>query len=248
MNASYRWALFDGTGCCTSIISSPVDLGLPFPVDAEVRPDDLFMGVDGHPAQRQRVELSVSRRYLVADGVDRLTIAGLPSGAFVLVDGRAQPVTEAISASVAGSIVIEAAPPFISQPVVIEADTLASFALRLAADIDRQAEAARVAGGMPLAGQQEVYAVKTAEARELLAGGDATACPFLAREADARGVDLNALAAAVIAKADAWALLAAEIEACRAGAKQAIASADTIETIISAAAVEWPARDQGASQ
>ncbi|MGR4892292.1 hypothetical protein ACIPPQ_14790 [Sphingopyxis sp. LARHCG72] len=248
MTATYRWALFDDMGRCTSIISSPVDLDLPFAVGAEDRPDDLYLGGDNRLARRQPVELVASRRYLVADGVDRVTIAGLPADARVLVDGRAQSVAEGISSDQPGSIVVEAAPPFISAPVLIEVDTLSAIAARLAAEVDRQAETVRTARGLLLAGQQEAYAAKTAEARTLLAGGDGAACPFLQREAEARGVSLAELASAVIAKADAWAVLAAEIEALRAGAKQAIANATDIETIITAAAVDWPAPDQGESQ
>src|SRR3546814_12216243 len=64
--------------------------------------------------------LRVSRRYLIADGVDRVEIGGLPADALVLVDGHAQPVSEGISAAEAGSLVIEAAAPFLAPSVVVE--------------------------------------------------------------------------------------------------------------------------------
>lgn len=248
MTAAFRWALFDDMGRCTSIISSPVDLELPFAVDADVRPDDLCLGTDGHPARRQPVALTVSRPFLHADGLDHVMVEGLPVDAHVLVDGRIQLAAEAISTFQTGSLVIEAAPPFIAAPVIVEAELLPTFAARFAVEVDRRAEAARAAHGLLLAGQQQTYAAKSAEARALLAGGDAADCPFLEREAAARGVELLALAAAVVAKADEWAALAAEIEALRSGAKQAITNATTIETIISAAHVEWPVPEQGEGQ
>jgi hypothetical protein len=248
MTHPLRWALFDDIGRCSSIISSPVDLGLPHPVGADARAEELYLDGGGQVARRTSAELLPSRRHLVAGGADRVTIGGLPADALVLVDGRPQPVSDGIGAAEPGSLLIEAAPPFVAAPVFVEVDTLPAFAVRFAAEIDRQAEAARAAHGLLLAGQQEAYAAKTAEARALRASGGAYAGPFLTREAEARSVDLLDLASAVIAKAEAWAAVAAEIEARRGGAKQAIANAADIETLISAAAVDWPAPDKGEGQ
>src|SRR3546814_16798224 len=103
-------------GRCTSIISSPVDLDLPHPVGAGARADDLYLDDEGRVTRRHPAELRVSRRYLIADGVERVEIGGLPADALVLVGGDAQPVSEGLSAAEEGRGSFEEAAPSTSTP------------------------------------------------------------------------------------------------------------------------------------
>jgi hypothetical protein len=81
------------------------------------------------------------------------------------------------------------------------------------------------------------YQRKEAEARAFLAAAAPVAgdYPMLSAEAAARGLTLAALAASVVAAADAYTALAAGVEAARAGARLAIEGAATIEEMHAAA-------------
>lgn len=81
------------------------------------------------------------------------------------------------------------------------------------------------------------YQRKEAEARAFLAAAAPVAgdYPMLTAEAAARGLTLAAMAASVVAAADAYTALAAGVEAARAGARLAIEGAATIEEMHAAA-------------
>lgn len=110
----------------------------------------------------------------------------------------------------------------------------------LMARVDLEAEQVRlrfVTGG---AGQAMTYARKEAEARAWTAD-NAAPTPFLNAEAAATGQPLAAVAAEVVARADAWVQIGSAIEGARMGAKAAIDRAATLGAIVAAAAVDWSA-------
>lgn len=102
-----------------------------------------------------------------------------------------------------------------------------AMALSALDSIDKAAEAARlryISGGF---GQETTYARKEAQAREWQDSGfSGEAPPFIAAEADALGIDRQALALQVIALADFWGgEKAPQIEATRRKWKVAVQSA-----------------------
>jgi hypothetical protein len=102
-----------------------------------------------------------------------------------------------------------------------------------------------------IAGQQLTYDRKEREAREFLAAvePDPADFVFLNAEATETEQDIADVAAAVVANADAWALLGAAIEGRRLGAKRAVTLAKAGEGTVAerrdamnaAAAVDWEA-------
>ncbi len=117
---------------------------------------------------------------------------------------------------------------------------LAIVRLSLAERIDTEAEQVRlrfVTGG---AGQAMTYARKEAEARAWTIDSSVPT-PFLDAEATATGQPLSAVAAEVVARADAWVQIGSAIEGTRMGAKAAMEQADTLAGIVAAAAVDWSA-------
>lgn len=111
----------------------------------------------------------------------------------------------------------------------------AFYALR----VDVAAELYREQFITPGAGQAMTYQRKEAEARAWTSGGDPATAPFIAAEATARGMTIDALAAEIIVAADAWSHIGARIEGARMGAKAAIATAMTVPAIAAGAAVDW---------
>lgn len=87
------------------------------------------------------------------------------------------------------------------------------------------AEAVRSRFITPGAGQALTYARKEIEARAWIAGGDPATSPFLAAEAAAVDMSIDALAQLVIAQADAWVEAGSAIEARRRGLLVAIEEA-----------------------
>lgn len=112
--------------------------------------------------------------------------------------------------------------------------------MALAARIDAQAELVRQRFLTPGAGQAMTYQRKEAEARAWLAD-DSVPTPFLSAEAPARGMTVAALAAEVVALADAWVAVGSVIEGLRMGGKAALADATTLGAIVAAAQIDWDA-------
>ena len=117
-----------------------------------------------------------------------------------------------------------------------------------AADVDRQAELARlrfITGG---SGQALEYQQTETEARawSAAAGPMLADFPFLKAEVDAiaettgQAPDPDAVAATVIAQADAWKAAGSEIKRLRRAAKLTIEAASTPEEIAAAQVISWP--------
>ncbi|MDP1026400.1 hypothetical protein Q5H91_04180 [Sphingomonas sp. KR1UV-12] len=104
--------------------------------------------------------------------------------------------------------------------------------------VDNDAERARAAIITALPGQVGTYVLKEAAARAWLADNGASTA-MLQPEATARGMTIAALAAEVIANAEAWAQLSGAIEGMRYAAKARIAAAATIGAIVEAAVIDW---------
>lgn len=115
---------------------------------------------------------------------------------------------------------------------------LAPLRVSMAAQVDAQAEAVRANILTPGSAQAMTYMRKESEARAWLAD-PAVATPFLAAEAPARGMTIEALATEVVALADAWVTVGAAIEGARMGAKATIAAATTLSAIVAARNIDW---------
>lgn len=117
------------------------------------------------------------------------------------------------------------------------------------AEIDRQAEAARLRFVTPGSGQSAVYLAKAEEALALQTDGspDPADYPLLAASIGIEGADLAAVAAVVLAQRAAWLTVAAAIEAERLGAKAAIDALDSPPAPEDVAAIlaglSWPAAE-----
>lgn len=125
-------------------------------------------------------------------------------------------------------------------PAVIAGPAVDLALLRAAvcSDINVAAERMRDRFLTPGSGQAMTYTRKEGEARDWTINHD-TPTPFLSAEAAARGMTIEALAAEVIAQADAWVTIGAAIEAKRMGAKSAVNGATTIGGIVAASNVDW---------
>jgi len=95
----------------------------------------------------------------------------------------------------------------------------------LRAAVCARAEAVRGQFITPGAGQALTYARKEIEARAWITGSDPASSPFLAAEAAAVDMSIDALAQLVIAQADAWIEAGSAIEARRRGLLVAIEEA-----------------------
>jgi hypothetical protein len=126
--------------------------------------------------------------------------------------------------------------------------TLAGLKRELQDQVDREAEAARlrfITGG---AGQALEYQATEAEARAFLAAAAPAlaAYPFLKAEVDARELAEGtapapaAVAAEIVAQAEAWTVVGAEIKRLRRAAKLAIDAAASPQAARAAAMVTWP--------
>jgi hypothetical protein len=130
--------------------------------------------------------------------------------------------------------VVEADGPTMLNGEPGKATYIEAVRLPLIAAIDEAAEG-RLQALMPSAARAVIYAAKEAEAR----CGAAAEMSFLEAEAAATGVSKKDLAAAVIAKADAFREAAVTIEAKRQAAKKAVRDAETIPAMIAAGEVDW---------
>lgn len=111
---------------------------------------------------------------------------------------------------------------------------------KLKESVDAMAEVARSRFVTPGAGQALAYMRKEAEARELLQRGG-TPGPHIAAEAAVLGVSAVTAAAEIVARADAFARVSAEIEAIRRSAKIAVDQAGTVADARRALlGVRWP--------
>jgi hypothetical protein len=113
--------------------------------------------------------------------------------------------------------------------------------------VDNEAERMRATHITALPGHVSAYWLKAEAARRWLADNDASTV-MLASEARARGMTIAELAAQVIAKADAWAIVADAIEGIRFTAKAAIEAATTIGAIAQAAVIDWTVLDEPNAQ
>lgn len=106
--------------------------------------------------------------------------------------------------------------------------------------IDTAAERAREQFMTPGAGQALTYQRKLEEARAY--ANDAPGpFPLLEASVGSDGADVAAVAATVLATADAWSVVAAQIEGQRLRAKRAVAAAETHAAIVAElAALTWP--------
>ncbi|MBE0530410.1 MAG: hypothetical protein IH626_06240 [Rhodospirillales bacterium] len=130
---------------------------------------------------------------------------------------------------------------------IIEPRPLAPMQAEAIAQIDRDAEAARLAYITGGSGQALVYKRKSDQARACLADYDAQNLPpagmFPALDAEVgiTGADVVDVATMVVGLEDAWATVADAIEAIRLGAKKNVGLAETpaaVHDIV--AALAWP--------
>lgn len=119
-------------------------------------------------------------------------------------------------------------------------EEIADLEAELLARIDREAGEFRTRFITDVPGQAQTYAEKEREAREYQVDPNGT-FPFLTFEAATTGASLAAVAALIIATADAWRQLGAAIEGLRMGAKQAVKDATTYSGKLAAAEVDWEA-------
>lgn len=243
MTGLFHYAAFDQFGRCTGIMQSAVDLGLPHSIEGGSHPGELFLDESGEVRRRIEVLPTISRGYLISDGADQIDIAGIEEDVRLLVNGVDVGPLRAIRSGVAETLVIEVAPPFVAEPMIVEAAPREQLIERFSAEVDAVADAVRSRLGASGALQQDIHRRKEAEARAVMATAEPflpSAIPFLKAEAEARAIGIRELAAEVIGKADAWAALSARIEALRVAAKRKIAAAADVETMIAAKYFAWP--------
>ena len=128
--------------------------------------------------------------------------------------------------------------------------TLEALKAEAAAEIDRQAEAARLRFLTGGSGQALEYQATEAEARAFLASGapfDPALYPFVEAERLAAAQLLgaappaDAVAQEIVAQSDAWKVAGSAIKTLRRAAKLLIEAAGSVSEVRAALAVEWPA-------
>jgi len=109
------------------------------------------------------------------------------------------------------------------------------------AKIDREAEATRGQYITLGSGQAMVYQQKLLEARLVTADPEIepNEIPHVVMEAMDEGVTVAAKAAEIIATADAWTFISAEIERRRLSAKRAVRAAQDLADVDAASIVDW---------
>ena len=120
---------------------------------------------------------------------------------------------------------------------------LGPLQLALAAQVDRDAEVARLLWITPGSGQALTYEQKRIEAERMATdpAPQPEAYPMLAAEVGITADTLAAVGALVRARAAAWTAAAAQIESLRLQAKAAVMAANNAAEARAAAAVTWPA-------
>lgn len=110
----------------------------------------------------------------------------------------------------------------------------------LRAKVDAEAEMFCKGFVTPGETQMVRYQRKEAQARAWLADNNASV-PMLVAEAAATGVTVAALAAIVVATADAWGAIMDMVEGVRIGAKKEVTDATTVPEALAASLVDWQA-------
>lgn len=112
---------------------------------------------------------------------------------------------------------------------------LAAARVAALAAIDGAAEAARLRNITPGGGQAMTYLRKEAQARAYVTAGYTGSVPALVQaKANAAGITVQHAADLIIATADAWEALAAQIEEAREGGKAAVGAAADVAAVVAA--------------
>lgn len=121
--------------------------------------------------------------------------------------------------------------------------TIDTLKLTLTAQVDADAEAARLLWITAGSGQALTYEQKRIEAERMATdpAPQPDAYPLLAAEVGITADTLAAVGALVRARAAAWTAIAAQIESLRLQAKAAVMAATNAAEARAAAAVTWPA-------
>lgn len=121
--------------------------------------------------------------------------------------------------------------------------TVDTLKLTLTAQVDADAEAARLQWITPGSGQALTYEQKRAEAERMATdpAPQPTDYPLLAAEVGITADTLTAVGTLVRARAAAWTAIAAQIESLRLQAKAAVMAASNAAEARAAAVVPWPA-------
>lgn len=125
-------------------------------------------------------------------------------------------------------------------PLELTADELAEIKADLCGRIDRAAGAAR-AGVITVApGQDYIYAIKLAEAGQVIRDAvKAAEVPLIAAEAEADGMSLAQKACQIVKASRQCALALSTIEIARRAAKRAVGLAKTKSEAEAAASIDW---------
>jgi hypothetical protein len=120
---------------------------------------------------------------------------------------------------------------------------LNTLKLTLTAQVDADAEAARLLWITPGSGQALTYEQKRAEAERMATdpAPQPEAYPMLAAEVGITADTLSDVGALVRSRAAAWTVIAAQIESLRLQAKAAVMAAINAAEARAAATVPWPA-------
>lgn len=164
------------------------------------------------------------------------------------IDGNQIVMTPVLNGDLTIEQVAEKDVPAGASWMIVDASSLVSVVdldqvkADLIAQIDAEAERARLAHITGGAGQAMTYSQKAAEAKAFLADSepDAANYPLLSAEVGITAPTLAGVAAVVAAEHAAWTVTGAQIEALRLGAKAAIAAADDADAVHAAASVLWP--------
>lgn len=198
--------------------------------------------------ERATVALSVVRSTVAFDAPDAIPISGLEGVVKLSINGTETDVQGSFdfTATEAGVHLIEAAGAHRSQPLIVTAVSRGEIEATLHSQIDTQAGETRKRFITEVPGQEMTYMRKETEARAYVAahGPKAADYPLLSAEASVKEVALLDLANTVIANANAWSVVGAQIEALRIGAKDAVSKAKTVQQMFDAANVEWPSAGQ----
>jgi hypothetical protein len=174
------------------------------------------------------------------------TVDELAEHGWLRVIGEADPARETETGYALDTVGEDGAERLVARPILTPRsaeDLAAELAAKRAAairEIDAAAERAREQFMTPGAGQALTYQRKLEEARAY-ANDAAGPFPLLEASIGADGPDIAAVAATVLATAEAWSIVAAQIEGQRLRAKRAVAAAETQAAIAAElAALTWP--------
>ncbi len=175
----------------------------------------------------------------VGDYVIRAVVETGPEAAELEIGGVEPPVIDGDQVVIRRTV--------LPLPAELVAERLAQMRAEARRQIDAAAEAARGQYLTPGSGQAIVYTRKEEEARRLLAAVaagqaiDPAAYPHLAAEVGITAPTIEEVANVVVAMADAWSAISAQIEGIRLSAKAALAGAATPAEIRAVVAgVTWP--------